>query len=710
MESGLDRLIGSLDDHILSQQRIQAQAGVLLTVAERVLLGLSAGVLLALIAYYQFIGRGESAGVVQNFYDRNFGSRSNSPYVSGDVSFSPASEAEISAMTPTEIDAIAKNFAEGQSFTDVAPTAGAPGGPGWDFDPDEDPTWEQRARKMVEDAMNKPKNGYDNYQSPHPPRYSMSPAQRASLNARAQELIINANAPATPSFLASLQAHPAIALAIAGATVAGLTLGSVLSPEDLDSIAPMVNEYLENIDPDENPNDPSGDPVPIPYDPSDDPFPDTNPNYPSDDPGFVDVLFGPRVAETNEAGWQGKDLVWDDELKTYKPRVNTTPGPFATVGGTNAPIGFSSKTGDTAYLSNFASSAMTGLDGNVYKTAEHAFQASKTTDPIWRQRIIDAPTAAAARALGRQAPLRDDWAEIRMPLMKRILEAKFEQNPTLASQLMATEDRSLQHTADWDNFWGMGSSGTGANVLGKLLMELRAELIMANRNAPEVTPPYIKELEENQVFVFGSNTEGRHGLGAAKTAMGFGAEYGKAEGMQGSTYAIPTKDLGSGTLSIEEIETAIKRFIAFANNHSRLTFLVTPIGTGLAGFSAEEIAPFFVGAPSNVVLPAAFQPTGETIGDRSTIVPAKNATTTVINIRGGGSADVYIGQGSKWGNPFVIGKDGNREEVIEKYEQYLLGRQDLLDALGELKGKVLGCYCAPQACHGDVLARYADNM
>jgi len=70
--------------------------------------------------------------------------------------------------------------------------------------------------------------------------------------------------------------------------------------------------------------------------------------------------------------------------------------------------------------------------------------------------------------------------------------------------------------------------------------------------------------------------------------------------------------------------------------------------------------------------------------------------------------DVYIGRPSKWGNPFVIGKDGTRDEVIEKYEAWLRTQPALLAALPELRGKTLGCWCAPQACHGDVLARLAE--
>ena len=69
--------------------------------------------------------------------------------------------------------------------------------------------------------------------------------------------------------------------------------------------------------------------------------------------------------------------------------------------------------------------------------------------------------------------------------------------------------------------------------------------------------------------------------------------------------------------------------------------------------------------------------------------------------------DVYIGRPSKWGNPFEIGKDGTRAEVIAKYEAWILTQPHLLAALPELQGKILGCWCAPQACHGDALLRLA---
>jgi hypothetical protein len=79
--------------------------------------------------------------------------------------------------------------------------------------------------------------------------------------------------------------------------------------------------------------------------------------------------------------------------------------------------------------------------------------------------------------------------------------------------------------------------------------------------------------------------------------------------------------------------------------------------------------------------------------------------------------DVYIGRanrsfgllGSKWSNPFKIGVDGTRLEVIEKYRQWLLGQPELLKDLPSLRGKILGCWCAPNSCHGYVLEELANK-
>lgn len=71
--------------------------------------------------------------------------------------------------------------------------------------------------------------------------------------------------------------------------------------------------------------------------------------------------------------------------------------------------------------------------------------------------------------------------------------------------------------------------------------------------------------------------------------------------------------------------------------------------------------------------------------------------------------DTYIGRGSIWGNPFKIGEDGSRSQVIEKYMNYLLTKPDLILKIDQLKGKVLGCWCSPLPCHGDILAHLANK-
>jgi len=71
--------------------------------------------------------------------------------------------------------------------------------------------------------------------------------------------------------------------------------------------------------------------------------------------------------------------------------------------------------------------------------------------------------------------------------------------------------------------------------------------------------------------------------------------------------------------------------------------------------------------------------------------------------------DVFVGRPSIWGNPYVIGKDGTREEVIAKYREYLMKDTFLLSRIKELKGKVLGCYCSPLPCHAEILAEIANE-
>ena len=133
---------------------------------------------------------------------------------------------------------------------------------------------------------------------------------------------------------------------------------------------------------------------------------------------------------------------------------------------------------------------------------------------------------------------------------------------------------------------------------------------MKNRNGMEksrnnrMTPHRIETLKENEIFVFGSNLAGMHGGGAARTAcLHFGAVMGQGVGMQGQSYAIPTMQGG-----VETIRPYVDDFIAFAQTRPDKQFLVTPIGCGIAGFDAEDIAPLFAAAVEvgNISLPECF--------------------------------------------------------------------------------------------------------
>ena len=118
------------------------------------------------------------------------------------------------------------------------------------------------------------------------------------------------------------------------------------------------------------------------------------------------------------------------------------------------------------------------------------------------------------------------------------------------------------------------------------------------------TPEFITELKPNEVFVFGSNLQGMHAGGAARIAMDrFGAQWGQGVGLQGQSYAIPTMQGG-----VETIKPYVDEFIVFAKVHPEYIFLVTPIGCGIAGFTAEEIAPLFSQAKDieNILLPESF--------------------------------------------------------------------------------------------------------
>lgn len=134
-------------------------------------------------------------------------------------------------------------------------------------------------------------------------------------------------------------------------------------------------------------------------------------------------------------------------------------------------------------------------------------------------------------------------------------------------------------------------------------------VISNNKMKNNITPDNIVSLRNNEIFVFGSNESGIHGGGAARTAMKWGAIYGNPEGIQGKTYAIPTKSKNiERTLDIDEIKPYVDRFVTYALHNPNLIFLVTEIGCGLAGLEPKDVAPLFndcIGI-DNVYLPKRF--------------------------------------------------------------------------------------------------------
>lgn len=134
-------------------------------------------------------------------------------------------------------------------------------------------------------------------------------------------------------------------------------------------------------------------------------------------------------------------------------------------------------TGEYRFLSNFYA-APVQLDGVLYPTVEHAFQAAKTTDLKERLQIRTAPTPASAKRGGRRVTLRPDWEDMKVGIMYLLLRDKFERWTNLEQALLATGNAILMEGNTWgDTFWGVDvHTGKGQNQLGQLLMRVREEL------------------------------------------------------------------------------------------------------------------------------------------------------------------------------------------------------------------------------------------
>ncbi len=135
--------------------------------------------------------------------------------------------------------------------------------------------------------------------------------------------------------------------------------------------------------------------------------------------------------------------------------------------------------GDYIFLSNFYYADLT-IGSYTYSTVEHAYQAHKTRSLRWQERIRRAPTPKVAKRLGYQVPLREDWEEIKLPVMKDLIRRKFaiDTYPALTAKLLATGDALLVEGNTWgDRFWGVDrETGLGLNHLGRILMEIRGEV------------------------------------------------------------------------------------------------------------------------------------------------------------------------------------------------------------------------------------------
>ena len=131
--------------------------------------------------------------------------------------------------------------------------------------------------------------------------------------------------------------------------------------------------------------------------------------------------------------------------------------------------------GEYEFLSNFYEVPLT-YEGLAYGSSEAAFQASKSLDPAEREKISKLRPGESKRA-GYSVKLREDWEEVKASVMEAVLRAKFTQNPELMAKLTATGEALLVEGNDWqDTYWGFDVNlGYGENMLGRLLMRIRAE-------------------------------------------------------------------------------------------------------------------------------------------------------------------------------------------------------------------------------------------
>ncbi|QSQ11580.1 NADAR family protein [Myxococcus landrumensis] len=140
-------------------------------------------------------------------------------------------------------------------------------------------------------------------------------------------------------------------------------------------------------------------------------------------------------------------------------------------------IHFYSVTDDHGWCSNFAPYPIK-LGGRLWPTSEHYFQAQKFEEPTAQEAIRQArsPMLAARMGRDRKLKLRRDWDSVKVSIMREAVRAKFSQHEDLTRLLLETGDAKLVEHTDQDDYWGDGGDGSGKNMLGRILMEIRQEL------------------------------------------------------------------------------------------------------------------------------------------------------------------------------------------------------------------------------------------
>lgn len=116
------------------------------------------------------------------------------------------------------------------------------------------------------------------------------------------------------------------------------------------------------------------------------------------------------------------------------------------------------------------------VDGCKWRSTEHYYQAQKTNDEAAKRAIQEAKTPKEAKNLANAAPLREDWEEVKYEVMKKALMAKFQQHTSLKELLLSTGDEEIAEDSPYDAIWGLGKDGTGKNLLGRALQEVRQYL------------------------------------------------------------------------------------------------------------------------------------------------------------------------------------------------------------------------------------------